>query len=126
MTTSVVVKGGPRFEATLGRAAHDIAVLRDGFADAGRIVADAAAGIAPVRTGTLAASIRPEPLRSAAAGGVDITSGLAYANPIHWGVPSHNIAASLFILRGAESSESAWTHAIERDAQRVCDRVQGA
>jgi hypothetical protein len=123
--SKVNVKGGPRFASTLKAAERDIALLRDGFEEAGNVIADAASAAAPVLTGALAASIRSERTTLGSTGGTSITSPLAYAAPIHYGVPSHNIEASLFILRGAERSEHQWTDALERDAQKVCDSVEG-
>jgi hypothetical protein len=119
----IEIKGIERFEATIARAAHDIGALHDGFDEAGRIVADAASSSAPVLTGALAASIESMftgPM------GTDISSGLEYAGPVHWGVPSRNIEARPFILEGARESEAQWTEALEHDAQKVCDSVKGA
>jgi hypothetical protein len=120
---SVEIKGSSAFSSSMDRAERDIADLREGFTKAGDSIGRAASRIAPRKTGALAGSI--ETMHSGPAQ-QDITSPLVYAGPIHWGVPSHGIEASLFILRGADQTESEWTRAIETDAQRVCDRVKGA
>jgi hypothetical protein len=118
--------GDARLISSLDRASRDVGQLREAFDAVGNIVADASSSFTPVRTGALAGSITSQTLQSANSGGVDITSPLKYANPIHWGVPSHNIDASLFILRGVDASESAWSAAIDTNLQHICDNVEGA
>jgi hypothetical protein len=116
------VLGADRFASTLKAAQHDITTMEVGFAEAGRIIAAASAATAPVRTGALRASIHGE---ISGSNRVYITSPLIYSSPVHWGRPAHHIHANLFILRGADASEAEWSRAIERNAQTVCDSVQG-
>lgn len=97
--------------------------MREGFAEAGRIIGAAGTSTAPRRTGRLAGSVRSNPEGPNTS---MITSPLVYAVPIHWGRPAHHIEANPFLMRGAERSESLWLGALERDAQRICDQVQGA
>jgi hypothetical protein len=115
--------GSPRLISTLARAEKDIADMSKGFAEAGKIAAQAGVSAAPRLTGALARSITSEPGdRNTAV----LTSPLVYAIPIHWGRPAHNIAPNPFLMRGAELSESRWLNALEQDAQRICNQVQGA
>jgi hypothetical protein len=120
---AIAVRGGDRLAATAADAAKRIADMRDGFADAGRILTAAAVSAAPRRTGRLAGSLRST--AGASANTASVTSPLVYAVPIHWGRPAHNIAADPFILRAAALTETQWLGALERDAQQICDRVEG-
>jgi hypothetical protein len=119
----VQVRGGDRLAATAADAAKAIADLSDGFAEAGRIVTAAGETAAPRLTGRLAGSLRSAP---AGRNTASLTSPLVYAVPIHWGRPAHNIAADPFLFRAAERTEPQWLGALERDAQRVCNGVEGA
>jgi hypothetical protein len=115
--------GSARLISTLGRAGKDIADMRAGFEEAGKIAAQAAKSIAPRRSGALAGSITSE---SGGRNTATLTSPLIYAAPIHWGWPAHNIAENPFLMRGAEESETRWMGALEAEAQRICGRVEGA
>jgi hypothetical protein len=115
--------GSARFNSTMARATKEIADM-PAFADAGTIAAEGGRSLAPRRTGALAASITGG--RGRGKNTAQLTSPLTYAGPVHWGVPSHNMAPTLFLIRGAEVSEARWTDALEKDAQRICDRVKGA
>jgi hypothetical protein len=118
----LVVKGAPELAASCDRAARDVADMRDGFEEAARIVASAASGEAPKLTGALAASVVGEVTGRNLA---TITSPLVYAVPIHWGVPSHNIAPNPFVTRARDATEDRWMRALEGNAQHVCDQVRG-
>jgi hypothetical protein len=117
--------GEARLVATLEQAAKLIADMSDGFAKAGEIVSSAGASAAPRRSGRLASSVAP--VRGGGGPGTaTITSPIVYAVPIHWGRPAHNIEANPFLIRAADRSESQWLGALEADAQRICNDVEGA
>lgn len=123
MTIQLRVIGAKELAASLNKAARDVADLQDGFAEAGRIASAAGSATAPRRTGRLAGSVRANP---EGRNSTVITSPVVYAVPIHWGRPAHHIEANPFLVRGVDRSEPQWMHAIEADAQRVCDQVKGA
>ena len=119
--------GAARFATTLSKAESAIGELGDPLDTAGAIIAEAGAANAPVLTGALRGSVRAKVDRRyrAPRGAVALTSPLTYAGPIHWGVPSHNISATPFLLMGAEQTQSQWVGAIESHAQKVCASVKG-
>jgi hypothetical protein len=122
VAAEIRLAGSARFTSTMAGAAKDMADM-PGFAEAGTIAAQSGRTLAPRRTGALAASITGG--RGRRKNSAQLTSPLTYAGPVHWGVPSHNMEPTLFLIRGAEVSEAQWTGALERDAQRICDRVKG-
>jgi hypothetical protein len=125
VAAQVKITGGARLAATLDAAAKDIADMPAGYARAGEIVSAAGASGAPRRSGRLASSVgtvRGEGGKATAT----ITSPLVYAVPIHWGRPAHNIEANPFLMRAADRSEAQWLGALEAEAQRICNSVEGA
>jgi hypothetical protein len=123
MPVKLRVVGAGRLADTLAKAARDVADLSAGFTEAGRIASTAGASTAPRRTGRLAGAVRSTPDGRNA---TMITAPVVYAVPIHWGSPAHHIERNPFLMRGADRSEHQWMAAIEADAQRVCDQVEGA
>jgi mannose/cellobiose epimerase-like protein (N-acyl-D-glucosamine 2-epimerase family) len=116
------VQGSARLKSTLEKAARDIADMSDGFAEAGRIIDAAGTSGAPRRTGRLASSVRSD---RAGRNSSMLTAPVVYAVPIHWGRPAHSIEANPFLMRAADRTEAQWLAALERDAQRICDQVEG-
>lgn len=116
------VRGERELRASLKRAGEDLSDLKDVHQAVGNVVIDASSP--PVRTGALAGSLRASRLAS----GVAVKAGSAgvpYANPIHWGWPKRNIDASLFLTRGAQSSEPEWTALYEEKLNEIIDRIEG-
>lgn len=104
---TVRVRGARELRAALKRAGVSLQDLKDANAAVGQLVADAAAAVAPRRTGRLAGSLRP----AKAAGRARVMAGGAsvpYAGPIHWGWPARGIAAQPFIADTAAATESQW------------------
>lgn len=118
----IEVQGAARLESTLGAAARRLGDLVDAQSAAGRIIAARASAAAPRKTGQLAASVRwaSEP------GQVEIGSDLAYAGPQNYGVPAHNIRASLFLTNAPTDTVTQWSAAYEENVQAILDTVQGA
>lgn len=117
------VIGAMQLNITMTAAAAELTDMATGFSEVGDIVATASSRTAPRRTGALAQSMGHE------TGGKNtavITSPLIYAGPIHWGRPSHNIRADPFVTDAAGATEDKQVGALERDAQRILNRVRGA
>jgi hypothetical protein len=122
VSASAQFKGADRFAASLARARQRIDEMREGYAEASRIIAAGSSSTAPRRTGTLAASMRPQIGGNPKSTAV-ITSPLVYAGPVHWG-SAHN-TADPYVYRAAEQTQDQWGRALETDAQRICNEVQG-
>lgn len=85
------------------------------------IVLGMAKGLAPKRTGRLAASGQ----RSGNPVQASVTFGgpqVPYANPIHWGWPAHNIKAQPFLTTAVDRSEPAWRLAYEARVKDMINR----
>jgi hypothetical protein len=122
---TVRVIGIDRLTRTLRAAGDDLSDLKDANAAAGRMVAGAAQGTVPRRSGRLASTIRA----SRQARRAQVVAGRAsvpYAGPIHWGWPSRGIGAQPFLSEAAQSSESRWVPLYARDLQKVLAKVKGA
>lgn len=121
----VRVEGLARLQRTLREFGDGIEDLKEANSKVADLVAREASNRAPRRTGALAGSVRG----NRAAGRAVVAAGKAkvpYAGPIHWGWPSHNIAANKFITQAAADTEEAWLSLYERDIQRLADKVEGA
>ena len=78
------LEGGRQFRKALKEAGDDLSDLKDTHREAAQIVAKAAQGVVPHKSGALAASIRPAGTKTA---GI-VRAGkkaVPYANAIHWG-----------------------------------------
>lgn len=120
----VKVEGARELRATMKKAGDDLADLKAANAAAAGIVAPAAAGRAPVRTGRLAATVRPAGTKTAAI----VRAGRAavpYAGPIEFGWPGHNIEAQPFITTAAHDTEPEWTEVYWTAINRIINRVRG-
>jgi hypothetical protein len=118
------VEGLDALVRSMRKAGVDISELKAAHIRAGQIVADRAAELAPRRSGRLAGSIRPA--KQAKRARIQAGSAkVAYANPIHWGWPSRNIEASLFISRAAQETEAEWSKPYFEDVQAALDNVRG-
>jgi len=120
----VEVRGAKELRKTLKAAGDDLGDLKAAHQAVGNMVVNVARGLAPVRSGALAGSIRATRL----AGGVSIKAGsgsIRYAGPIHWGWPARNIAANPFLSTAATTSEEQWTALYEEELNKILDRVEG-
>jgi hypothetical protein len=119
------VHGAKELRRTLKQAGEDLADLKDVNKRVGELVASAARPRVPVRSGALAASIRP----AAAAAKVTIRAGsakLPYAGPVHWGWPAHHITANPFLSDAATRTEETWVGFYFDELQAVVNKVEGA
>lgn len=123
--TGIRIEGLDELARSMKRAGHDIDELKDAHWRASQIVANAAASLAPRRSGHLAGSIRPtrQVKRARVQAG---RASVPYAAPIHWGWPARNIDASMFVTRAAQQTEAEWTKAYMEDVQKALDKVKGA
>lgn len=106
MADQVKVEGARELAATAHHAADSLGDLSTANGRAGDYVAQLARGMAPVRSGRLAASIRADRSTTEAtvtAGGATVP----YAGPIHWGWPARNIAAQPFLVDALTAAESS-------------------
>lgn len=118
----VEVKGAERLAATLAAAGADLADIQAAAAAVGAMVAGAARGLAPKRTGALAASVEPI---TTVANVIDIAADSIYAGPIHWGWPAHNIAAQPFIKDAIESTEAETVGIYADEVNNILAKVEG-
>ena len=116
------VIGAEALSASLQAAGAELVDMQRAAATAGAMVANAARGLAPQRTGELAGSVHPV---TAVAGGFDIAADAVYAGVIHWGWPAHNIAAQPFIQDAIESTESETVAIYTEEADRILSTVKG-
>lgn len=119
---TVEVKGAAQLSASLAAAGADLADMQRAATAVGSMVASAAQGLAPKRTGALAASVRPV---TAVANVIDITADITYSGPIHWGWPAHNIAAQPFIEQAIESTEAQTVAIYAEEADDILSKVEG-
>ena len=120
----VRVEGASRLRRTLKAAAGDLGDLKAAHAKAAKVAETAAAGLAPVLSGALKASLRSS---GTAREGV-IRAGKAsvpYAAPIHWGWAARGIEPQPFISEGAQVSEPVWLRVFEEDLDKILDQVKG-
>lgn len=119
------VEGLARLSRTLKQCAGDVEDLKDAHAKAGAIVADAARGIVPRRSGNLGSTIRParQARRARVMAG---NARVKYAQVIHWGWPAHHIAANPFLSKAATSTEGRWYQAYVADVKAALNKVKGA
>jgi hypothetical protein len=119
------VEGARQLRATLKAAGDDLGDLKDAHREAGTIVANAAGGRAPRRTGALAGSIRAAGTKAGAvvrAGG----ARAPYAPYVHNGTPARGIPQNPFITEAAQATESRWVAGYGTAIERIVDKVKGA
>lgn len=119
---SVEAIGAAQLAYTLTRAAHELDQGVGGAdAEAAQLVASSARGLAPRRTGALAASVRAE--------GPTVYAGSAfvqYAPFVEYGTPSRGIPARPFMTDAAKTSEPMWVQVFRRGIARVLSKIKGA
>lgn len=116
------LEGGRELRSALKAAGADLGELREAHRRASDIVAAYASTIAPRRTGTLAASVRPGATQRA---GV-VRAGRAtvpYAPPIHWGWPARGIRGDPFVSVAAQATEPRWLPVYLAEIDRITREV---
>lgn len=122
--TGVSVVGLARLRRDLKTVGAGLEDLKTANAAAGTLVAQAAGGRAPRRTGTLAGTGRA----ARAAGRASVLFGGArapYAGPIHWGWPARGIEANPFVLDAALATEPLWLPLYAADLERLAGSLDG-
>jgi hypothetical protein len=114
---AMTVEGDERLAMTARAAARDLADMDTANRAVGEVVRARAASKAPKVTGRLAGSVRAD----ATASEVVVYSDLAYAPPINYGWPAHNIAAQPFM---SDALNEATNLIVDRYANEVADDVR--
>ena len=126
MTEQVRVRGLDDVQRTLGDLADDLADLSSTSAVAGDVLAGAAQGYAPRRTGRLRASIE----RKATRDGVTVTAGVGITSPYpsiqEYGSKRRGITGSHYMRKAAEQQERAVINEYESTIDRAVKQVKGA
>lgn len=120
----VEIEGARRLRSTMRRAGLDLEDLKAAHARAAQIASNAAAARAPVRSGTLAGTVRSSGTKTA---GI-VRAGFArvpYAGPIHWGWPARGIPANTFITDAAQDTETVWLAIYEKAVESAIDQIKG-
>lgn len=118
----VQVQGVRALRSALRKAGQSLDDLRTVNASAARVVETAARGQVPVRSGRLKGSLRSSGTKTAGivrAGGARVP----YAGVIHWGWPRRNIAARMYIVDPAHTTEPTWTNLYMAELNRVLNRL---
>lgn len=121
---SLEVEGLKRLRKDLRAMGDDLSDLKDVNASVAQLVAARASARAPRRSGRLAASVRGNRALSRAT----VLAGKAavpYAGPVHWGWPSHGIAANPFMSEAAQETEPVWVELYRRGIEKATEKVAG-
>lgn len=114
------VRGADRLSATLSAASRNLADMPASVhQQAGDIVARAAAGRAPSRTGRLHSSIRTATTGRGAA----VTAGVRYARFPEYG--TRYVRAYRFLSGALDDNTDAVLDVYDREVNRQLDRVKG-
>lgn len=120
--TTIRVRGLAQLVRTMRKAGIDMADLKEANREAGQIVATAGKGVAPRRTGALAASIRPAKTARKAvvrAGG----ARLRYARFQEFGTSKNR--AHHYLYGSAFRTQPTWVPEYERELSRIMARIKG-
>jgi hypothetical protein len=96
--------------------------LKETHREAGRIVANAAIPLAPVRSGRLVKTIRSNPTQRqgrVAIGNGRATGGVPYAGPIHFGWPARRITPQPFVYDALD----ARINEVRSNYEKAVDRL---
>lgn len=122
MTEKVEVVGATRLAATLRLAADRIRSMRGAGDKVARFVEGRGRTDAPRRSGALSASVRS----SNPDDGPEISSGLAYANRVHWGYRRYRQKAQPFLASAVWNNEAVIVDDYADEANVVLWSVKGA
>jgi hypothetical protein len=119
------VEGARTLRKTLKAAGLSVDDLKAAHRAVAELVARAAHPAAPRRTGRLDQSVRTSGTQAAAI----VRAGRAavpYANPVHWGWPSHHIKANPWIQEAADRTEPAWSGLYLSALDAIVQTIEGA
>jgi hypothetical protein len=119
-------RGAAQLARTLRKAGADLNDLKNVNRQAADIVAPAAKGLAPKRSGKLAGSVRAGATRKAGVVRAGNSGRIRYAGVINYGWPKHNIKPTLFINSAAKSTEPAWSALYSQAVDKIIADIKGA
>lgn len=96
----------------------DVTDLKAAFNRIGNIVAQEARQLVPVRSGRLAASIRPSTQKNAATIRVG-SAAVPYAGPIHFGWPARNIQQNVFLYNASAAKRDEVVNTLKEELDRL-------
>jgi phage gpG-like protein len=119
----VEIKGARMLRATMKRAGVDLAEMSSANRKVSAIVA--AATHPPVRTGRLAASVRPGATRTSALVRIG-SSRVPYAGVQEFGWPARNIPAQPYATVAAEQTAPTWQGVYLAEVDRILGTIHGS
>jgi hypothetical protein len=122
MDVGITVEGGRQLRKALADLDPKLDDLKDAHQRVANIVAQAAKGRVPRRSGRLAGTIRGNRAKSRAqvkAGGARVR----YAGVIEWGWPKRNIPAQHYLVYAAHTTEPLWQRIYLEDVNDLLDKV---
>lgn len=123
-SSTVHVEGAKQLRRTLKQAGGDLSDLRMANRHAAETIVPIAAGLAPVLTGRLKASVRAGATNRA---GI-VRAGfkkVPYAGPIHWGWPARGTHPHPFLSLAATGSEALWMEAYMDEVDSAIRKIKG-
>lgn len=120
---AIEVKGAGRLARALKKAGDDLSDLKATNKQAAQIVAQAARGTVPRRTGRLAGSIRAGATQKAGVMRAG-SKRLPYAGVINYGWPKHHIKPTYFANQAAKQTEPQWSALYQQAVDRIINRIQ--
>ena len=121
----VKVAGARQLRRELKKAGGDLSQLREANRQAARSILPIAAGLAPVTTGRLKASLRVAATNRAGM----VRAGrkaVPYAGPIHWGWPLRGIRPNPFMTQAATNNEHIWMDAYMDAVDKALKDIKGS
>lgn len=118
----IKVKGADTLARTAHAAAKDLADLSEVNREVADTWAAAARGVAPRRSGRLAASTTAQATKNTA----EVGSALIYAGPIHSGWRAHNISPNPWIERTLDTRQGQVINTYEQDVTDIVNQIRGA
>ncbi len=141
--SGISISGGRELRRALRKAEGDLDDLKEAHLKVSQIVANAAKAAAPVKTGKLANSVRPNAgqryARVSVGNNRKTKTGVPYAGPIHWGWPTGSqklpkklrdfsgrtwfITENPFVIDAAQRTEPVWTRVYLEAIDDIVDKI---
>lgn len=125
MVEQVKLVGGRRLRRAMRDAGLDLRELKDTNRRVAGIVASEGKSAAPVKSGRLAADVRPGASQTAAVVRAGRQS-VPYAGVIHWGWPKRGIVAQPFLSDAAQRTEPTWQDVYMAFVNKTINQIEGA
>jgi hypothetical protein len=120
---TIRVLGAQRLATTLRKAGVDVADMKDANERVGKIVADAARGYAPRRTGRLQRSIKPSRRQAKV---IVRTGAFRYAWVQNYGSAKRNIRAKHYMENALAARQGDAIDQYYREVNDILGRVKGS